>query len=457
MPLNYRLMGILALLILSAVADAGDEEAEFLLKTVVVASGVERPVFVRFAPGETERLFTSSWKSGTILVAQNGQILDEPFLDISDKVGAIEGEQALQDMAFHPDYADNGYFFVMYTDLSGDQLVERYQVSADNPNRAVPSSAATVLGPISQPSPIHNGSSLVFGPDEYLYIGLGDGGPGADPRFEAQNLDTLLGKILRVDVNNGLPATPPPDNPFYARGGDARFIWVYGLRNPWRFSFDRMTGDLYIGDVGEEDVEEVSFQSGASAGGENFGWSLMEGDMTFRCGPGQSQAECADARAATVPPIFTYAHQGSFAAVTAGYVYRGSAIPELVGHFLFADFLRNQIWSFRYDGANLSDLTDWSSELNPDIIRPVTVCFGEDAAGELYIARWASGEIVKIVRARPLPAPRCASGAMGARATTWGDGVVWFFLLVCLFATRRPFDAAIHPAPHCATCPLRKA
>ena len=254
-----------------------------------VAFGFTSPVTVTNADDGSGRLFIVQ-QPGQVLILINGTILPTPFLDISDLVSCC-GEQSLLGLAFHPDYANNGFFYVDYTDNAGNTVVARYTVSAKDPNVGDPDSAYAILTQ-AQPFPNHNGGQITFGPDGYLYIALGDGGSGGDPQENGQNLQTWLGKILRVDINSdGFPGDPnrnyavPPDNPFVGDPNALDEIWAYGVRNPWRFSFDRETGDLFIADVGQNSWEEIDFQPAASTGGENYGWDVLEGMHCFEDDP----------------------------------------------------------------------------------------------------------------------------------------------------------------------------
>ena len=359
----------------------------------VVATGLQQPVFVTASPGDTDRLFIVELP-GRILIVQSGELLDTPFLDIRDKVEDGGSEQGLLGLAFHPDYdataqekGQSLFFYVHYSGAGGQTVLERYEVSG-NPDVADPDSGVVFLTEF-QPFSNHNGGMLAFrGTDagNYLYLGLGDGGWAGDPRNRAQDTNTILGKILRIDVDAGAPATAPASNPFVGIEGDD-LIWVYGLRNPWRFSFDRETGDMYIGDVGQNEVEEIDFQSAASVGGENFGWRLLEGSENFNCG-----GDCINARASTVLPIHEYTHDTGIS-VTGGYVYRGAAMPSFQGHYFFADF-SGKLWSFRFDGSTVNDFQEWTGTLVPGNARIAS--FGEDANGELYIVD-LSGVVYKIV------------------------------------------------------------
>jgi glucose/arabinose dehydrogenase len=291
----------------------------------VVAMGLSSPVHLTAPPDDVERVFIVE-RPGRIRVVRNGTLLGAPFLDLTGVV-LSGGEQGLLSLAFHPDYATNGHFFVNYTDLDGHTRVERYTVTAA-PDVADPASDLTILS-VEQPFSNHNGGQVAFGPDGMLYIGMGDGGgEGGDPLRHGQNRATLLGSLLRIDVDAASPYAIPPDNPFVADPSAAPETWAYGLRNPWRFSFDRHTGDLYIGDVGQDSREEISFQPAASPGGENYGWKVMEGTACFSPRNGCSQA-------GLVPPVLDYTHADG-CSVTGGFVYRGVE-PTLAGRYFFAD------------------------------------------------------------------------------------------------------------------------
>jgi glucose/arabinose dehydrogenase len=337
-------------------------------------------------------------------------LLPKPFLTIPSVAGG--SEQGLLGLAFHPDYASNGFFYVHYNRSSGATIVDRFQVSGD-PNVADPASRHPVFT-TGQPFSNHNGGWLAYGPDGYLYLALGDGGSGGDPGNRGQNTGVFLGKMLRIDPDgDDFPADPnrnyaiPPTNPF-AGGGGLGEIWAYGLRNPWRDSFDRATGDLWIADVGQGAWEEIDFQPGTSTGGENYGWRCYEGDHAFNLGG------CAPANT-MVFPIHEYSHALG-CSVTGGYVYRGCAVPDLDGTYFFADFCSARIWSFRYDGVMVSEFTDRTAELAPGgglSIRGIS-SFGEDAAGEIYICDLSGGEVFKIVPdgVPPVPCP-CAANCPG--------------------------------------------
>jgi glucose/arabinose dehydrogenase len=343
-----------------------DDPSADLFRLELVASGLESPVHLAAAPDDP-RIFVVE-RRGRIRIIEDGKLMAEPFLDITSRVGSGGSEQGLLSVAFHPDFASNGYFFVNYTDRNGDTRVERYTVGPDA-DRADPASAKLILT-IDQPFANHNGGLIVFGPDGMLYIGMGDGGSGGDPLGHGQNLGTLLGALLRIDVDRGDPYAIPPDNPFVGRAGARGEIWAYGLRNPWRFAFDRTAGLLYIADVGQNRWEEVNVAP-ASAGGLNYGWNLTEGNHCFPSDP------CD--RTGLTPPVLEYSHDEG-CSVTGGHVYRGRAIPELVGHYFYADYCRGWIRSFRYTSEGVRDAQTWSVG-NVGMI----TSFGEDSDGELYV------------------------------------------------------------------------
>jgi len=365
--------------------------------TELVVSSLNRPVFVTAPAGDTHRIFILEQR-GQILIAKDGVLLAQPFLDIRNLVSnsSFFDERGLLGLVFHPAYEDSGYFYVNYTDTEDSTTIARYEVS-DNPDVADPGSSVVFMK-IYQPRTNHNGGTLAFGPqDGYLYIGMGDGGGSGDPDNLAQNDSTLLGKMLRIDVADGLPYTIPPGNPFVGPGLPLDEIWAKGLRNPYRWSFDRVTGDMYIGDVGQNIWEEIDFQSATSTGGENYGWRLQEGFHCFNpptdCDPG-----------GLTDPVHEYSH-GPGCSVTGGYVYRGSAIGELQGHYFFGDWCSGQIWSFKIVGGVVTQFQERTAELAPGgglAISRIS-SFGEDGLGELYIVDRnieGQGEVYKVV---PLP------------------------------------------------------
>jgi glucose/arabinose dehydrogenase len=332
-----------------------------------IVSGLDRPVDVQSAHDGSGRLFIIE-KYGVIQVYENGQLLDQPFLNIDDRVNDRGNEMGLLGLAFHPNYEQNGYFYVNYTGAGGHTFISRFQA---NGNTADPASESILLT-VNQPYQNHNGGVVTFGPDGYLYLGLGDGGSGGDPQKNGQNPNTLLGSILRIDVNSGDPYAIPADNPF---GNE---VWAYGLRNPWRISFDRATGDLWIGDVGQGQWEEIDFLPAGSPGGANFGWSIMEGGHGY---DGLLQD-------GMFLPAAEYNHDFG-CSVTGGYVYRG-LMPEWNGIYLYGDYCSGIIW-----GLILSD-GQWQSQVLFETGVTIT-SFGEDEAGELYLAS-DNGSVYILVR-----------------------------------------------------------
>lgn len=362
------------------------------MRTQKVDGFFAKPVFLTAPPGDT-RLFVLEQR-GRVRIVENGQQLAIPFLDISSRVQFDGTFQGLLGMAFHPDYATNGEFYVNYTFTGGDTRVSRFHVSG-NPNRANAQSEEVLLT-IEQPNPLHNGGYMAFGPDDgYLYIAMGDGGPESDPDDRGQDPSSLLGKILRIDVSGDFPYTVPPDNPFVGEAGYRPEIWALGLREPWGMTFDRETHDLWIADVGDSRFEEINFQPAGDPGGHNYGWKRMEGMHCF------DPPEGCDDGTLTFP-IREYSH-ATGCSVNGGYVYRGEAIAGLAGTYFYSDYCTRRIWSFRYDGQHISEFMERSDELEPPGADSFTFLagFGEDGFGELYIIDWhwdeAFGEVYKIV------------------------------------------------------------
>jgi uncharacterized repeat protein (TIGR01451 family) len=346
----------------------------------IVASGLTQPVQVTHAGDGTGRLFVVE-QPGTIRIIENGTVLATPFLHLSNLI-VSGGERGLLGLAFHPNYSANGFFYVNYTrDGDGATVIARYRVSAADPDLADPDSEQVLLT-VSQPYGNHNGGQLLFGPhDGYLYIGMGDGGSGGDPLNHGQNVNTLLGAMLRLDVNGQTPYAIPADNPYV--GGEGRDeIWAIGLRNPWRFSFDRETGDLYIGDVGQNLWEEIDYQAADTPGGVNFGWRCKEGSHEYRFTGDCPQLTLTD-------PIAEYSHTEG-RSVTGGYVYRGSLYPALVGRYFYADYVEGKIWSLYKTGSNPDT---WSTpQLELDTGFNIS-SFGEDENGELYVVDRSGGTV----------------------------------------------------------------
>ena len=342
-----------------------------------VARGLEQPLYLT-APPRDPRLFIVE-QPGRIRVVRSGRLLPRAFLDLTREV-SYGGERGLLGLAFDPAYSRSGYFYVNYTDRSGNTRVDRFRVSAD-PDRADPASRTVILQ-VDQPYANHNGGHLLFGPDSMLYVGMGDGGSGGDPHGNGQDPGTLLGKLLRLDVRHATPYSIPSDNPLRGRAGMRGEIWARGLRNPWRFCFDPTEDLLYIADVGQNRWEEIDIVPRRRAG-LNFGWNRMEGT---HCYPGR---DC-DTSGLTLP-VVEYGHsQGC--SVTGGFVYRGRRLPGLVGHYFYGDYCNAWIRSFRYSAGRITDHRDW--RLNPG---PV-LSFGSDSAGELYVCS-GRGEVYRLAPA----------------------------------------------------------
>jgi glucose/arabinose dehydrogenase len=363
----------LILLLLVTTASAQD------VVLLPIASGLNQPVALTHA-GDT-RLFITQ-QIGTVVIYDALGLRATPFLDIRSLV-LSGGERGLLSVAFHPLYRDNGFFFVYYTNRNGDNSIARYKVSPTDPDRADPASG-TILLTIPHPDfANHNGGQLQFGPDGYLYIGTGDGGSGGDPNNHAQDLTQLLGKLLRIDVDHGLPYTIPPSNPFFARDRARNEIWAFGLRNPWRFSFDRLTGDLWIGDVGQNTYEEVDLQPATSIGGENYGWRKMEGFHCFN-----PSTNCIDQ--SFTMPIFEYSHARGDCSIIGGYRYRGTQIPSLSGAYLYGDYCTGTIWTATQTNGAWTSKTLLSTTISIS-------SFGEDVSGELYVMDVAKGIVYKFI------------------------------------------------------------
>ena len=353
----------------------------------VVAQGLSSPVAITNARDGSGLLYITL-QEGRIVILDGATVRAQPFLDVRSLVSCC-GEQGLLSVAFHPSYPSNGLFYIDYTDRNGDTVVARYRRSSEDPARADPSSAVTLLH-IDQPFSNHNGGQLLFGPDGYLYIGMGDGGSGGDPGNRAQNLGELLGKILRIDVDHGSPYAIPPDNPFVSRDGARPEIWAYGLRNPWRFSFDT-GGNLFIGDVGQNAWEEIDVEPPGTGGGRNYGWRLMEGTHCF------NPASNCDG-SSLVLPIAEYSHSMG-CSVTGGFRYRGR-FSRFRDRYFYADYCSGILWA-----ATESSAGAWSSEQLLTVNAQIT-SFGEDEAGELYLTD-QGGKIFRLAdhgstRTRPI-------------------------------------------------------
>jgi glucose/arabinose dehydrogenase len=379
------------------------------LRSVLVGSGYARPIYVTSPAGDMQRLFVVEQWTGNIKIIKNGAPVATPFLTVPGVT--TSNEQGLLGLAFHPDYLNNGRFYVNCTvsggGTAGHTEVREYTVSA-NPDIA--NTSFTPILSVNQPQSNHNGGCLQFGPDGFLYVGMGDGGNGNDTGSghdlaigNAQQLASNLGKMLRLDVDNG-PTYQAAGNPF------GTLVWAYGLRNPWRFSFDRANGDLYIADVGQNAWEEVSFQPGGSAGGENYGWRCMEG---LHC---TGLSGCVCNAPSLVLPIQEYGHGGGNCSVTGGYVYRGTSMPALQGTYFYADYCSAQIWSFQYVGGQVTAFTNRTAQLDPPGILAINnpTSFGEDANGEIYICDQSGGEIYRIDQVCTTPSSYCVTSPNSA-------------------------------------------
>ncbi len=387
-----KLLLLICLLLVSGMVVAQDEEPVTQLETppdparyewTEVAGGFQNPLYVTNAGDDSGRLFVVE-QTGRVWIVQDGERLPEPFMDISNLVSQdvlnSYSERGLLGLAFHPDYAENGTFFVHYSDGNGHTVIARYQAAAAAPNMADLNSAEVIFTH-QQPYFNHNGGQIEFGPDGYLYIGMGDGGSQGDPENRAQNPEVLLGKILRIDVDGDAPYAIPDDNP--ANGVNPELapeVWALGLRNPYRFSFDRATGDLYIADVGQNQWEEINYQPADSAGGENYGWRVFEADQVYTNDPQPENP---------VMPVAKYDHsQGC--SVTGGYVYRGAELPELHGVYIYGDWCSGRMWATYRDSAGEWQTMDFAQT------QMMLSGFGEDEQGELYALDYNGGGLFRL-------------------------------------------------------------
>jgi glucose/arabinose dehydrogenase len=357
----------------------------FPLATSVTVSGLNAPLFAT-APAGDARLFVVE-RAGRIVVVQGGARSPAPFLDISTRVNTA-GEGGLLSMAFDPRYASNGFFYVYFTEATGDIAIERFRVSPADPNVAEPVPLRILTIPHRSFSN-HKGGLVSFGPDGFLYLGTGDGGGNGDPLGNAQNLDSLLGKLLRIDVDNASTAIPysiPATNPFLGQPNRRAEIWAYGVRNPWRYAFDAPTGRLYIADVGEARFEEVDVNAADSAG-LNYGWNVTEGASCFRGDP------CD--KAGVTLPVLAYGHDANGGcSITGGFVYRGNAFPEMQGRYFYSDLCSGWLRSFVYSGGGATDQQQFIANMG------TIVSFGEDGQKELYVLT-AAGQVLRINRVGP--------------------------------------------------------
>jgi cysteine-rich repeat protein len=349
------------------------------------AAGFDQPLYLTAPPGDTARVFVVE-KTGRVKIVKNGQVLATPFLDLSGAI-ATNSERGLLSIAFHPGFAQNGKFYADFVATGGDIHIAEFVVSA-NPDVADRASERTLLVIEHSQFGNHNGGLVKFGPDGFLYISVGDGGAADDPFLSGQDLQEHLGKILRIDVNAGNPFAIPADNPF-ANDPNARpEIWAFGVRNPWRFSFDRQTGDFYLGDVGQDQFEEIDFEPAGAPRGQNYGWSAMEGlGHCFNVG------NCG--QLGITLPVLEYDH-GEGCSIAGGYVYRGCALPDLAGTYFYSDFCTGFIRTLEISGGAATNQRDITAQTGSF---PQLSSFGEDARGELYLMRIDSGQVFKIAPA----------------------------------------------------------
>jgi len=351
-----------------------------VIRLIPIAQGLENPVHITHAKDSNERIYIVE-QAGLVRIIESGQLLSTPLLDISDRVWD-QGEQGLLSVAFPPGYPSVAHFYVYYTNLEGDNLVARFTLLPGSDTQADPASEHVILYFNHPEQRNHNGGQIAFGPDGYLYVGTGDGGGANDPLGNAQNPNVLLGKLLRIDVESGvLPYTIPKDNPFSNTDGYQSEIWSLGLRNPWRFSFDRETGDLYTSDVGQNKYEEVNIQPAGNPGGENYGWNILEGFHCFKA------ITCKET--ALSAPIAEYSHNDGNCSITGGHIYRGQTYPALSGIYFLADFCSHRIFGLQ----QIEDI--WVLEILMESNHAIA-SFGEDQTGELFFADYNTGVIYQI-------------------------------------------------------------
>ncbi len=376
-----RLISVAMVVLVVGVVGAQTPPSASDFSLELVAEGFNRPLYVTAAPDDTERLYVLE-QGGSIFIVEGGT--KTLFLDIYGLLswevnGGGYTERGLLGLAFHPEFAENGLFYINHTDRVGNSTVAEYTVR----DGVVDLESRRELLALAQPFPNHNGGHMAFGQDGYLYISFGDGGAANDPLGAGQNLDTLLGKILRIDVNASEGYAIPADNPF-ANGGGLGEIWSYGVRNVWRFSFDRETGDLYLGDVGQNQYEEINFQPFDSVGGENYGWNAFEASQVFSRNVSAPNA---------VSPVAEYIHNSeNGCSITGGYVYRGEAIPALQGAYLYSDYCSGRVWYLSRDTTS----EEWQNGVLIDLGFGVS-SFGEDTTGELYVIDYGGGRVHKFV------------------------------------------------------------
>lgn len=374
--------------------------AQTAIRAQLIKSGFKAPVFVTSPPGDFKRLFVVEQRGSAgisnradirIMDLETREIYPQPFLTISPV--ATGGEEGLLGLAFHPNFANNKLFFTYNTNAAGNNILRSWRVSSSDPNRADPQSEALIMTLQHPVESNHNGGWIAFGPDGYLYVGTGDGGGHSDEHGNAQNLNSLLGKILRIDVDGAFPYSIPPDNPFVGTQYKQEILY-WGLRNPWRNSFDKETGELFIGDVGQQRWEEINWRPAADSENVNFGWPIREGAHCYNSG-----APCNPGYVIT-DPIHEFNHDAGDCSVTGGYVYRGCAIPGLRGSYFFGDYCSGNVWTFNYTNRIVQNLQNRKSGLGLDGIGNL-VSFGQDNYGELYLV-YQTGQIYKIMPAAGL-------------------------------------------------------
>ncbi len=419
-------ISICSAFILSGATPARAPAGTLDLSLSVFATGLNKPVGIANAGPSDDRLFVIEQPGVIRIVQSDGAVLPTPFLDITSRVDSSDNEEGLLGLSFHPNYANNGYFYVNYTNTSPDTRrtrISRFSVTT-NPDVADPNSEDILLT-IDQPFSNHNAGDLHFGPDGYMYVPLGDGGSGGDPNNNAQSLGVLLGKIIRIDVD-AKPGGSPPDcqglgsgnytipssNPLMdGAGGTCDEIWATGLRNPWRFSFDRLTGDLYIGDVGQNTWEEIDFQPASSSGNENYGWRCYEGNHPY------NTSGCGLISNYTFP-IFEFNQNDNNCSVIGGYVYRGSQYPAMYGRYLLTDYCSGNFWDLVPNGVN------WQPTKHTNLTEFGYVAFGEDANGELYVANISTGNIYHLEENSP-PAPILSINKSGPTQASAGSLITY--------------------------------
>ncbi len=372
--IGIRLWLLWGVLLTATVSVGAQDTAPYMLQPI--AEGFTFPTAITQPPQDNERLFIADL-SGKVSIVKQGTLLPVPFLDLSKQISSSASGAGLHNIVFHPDYAHNGLFYVVYTQPDRDEVLVRYHVAQGLPDVADPESAHLVMK-IQHLTEFHYGGQLAFGPDGYLYWSMGD---GAYKKSPAQNWKSYLGSILRLDVDHGDPYSIPADNATIVQQNAKPELWAKGLRNPWRFSFDRLTGDLYIPDVGEASVEEINMLPAGSAAGTNFGWSFFEGNTPFK----------ATDKTGLTFPVVTYNHDSGNCSIIGGYVYRGIALPALLGRYIFGDYCSGWMWSSYQKAAN----SWYTAELLASKQHITT--FGEDNIGELYVG--AMGTIYKLIAA----------------------------------------------------------